>query len=75
MIWYCNFRNFVGFYFRMCEVLGKLNLKNDKITLSFIDVGKLGPHREFLTWQICLLPLFLKIKFSQKFPNLQYYCH
>ena len=27
----------------------------------------------FFTWEICLLSLFAKIKFSQKFMNLQYY--
>ena len=43
--------------------------RNDEITLSFTDVCKSGPGREFLTSQICLLTLFAKIRFSQKFPN------
>ena len=47
--------------------------RNDKITLSFTDVGKSGPHRDFSTWQICLLMLFAKIKFSRKFPNFTVY--
>ena len=42
-------------------------------SLPFIDVGKSCSSREFLTSQICLLPLFTKVKFSGKFLNLQYY--
>ena len=37
--------------------------------LSFTDVGKSCPSRKFFTWKICLLTLFMKIKFSQNFPN------
>ena len=44
----------------------------DKFTLSFADISKSRPCREFLTSQICVLTLFAKIKFSLKFPNLQY---
>ena len=33
-------------------------LANDEITLSFIDLGKSCPSREFLTSQICLSKLF-----------------
>ena len=43
-----------------------------KITLSFADIGKSRPCRELSTSQICVLTLFAKIKFSQKFSNLQY---
>ena len=43
-----------------------------EIFLSFTDIGKSCPGREILTWQICLLTLFAKLKFSRKFPNLQY---
>ena len=43
-------------------------------SLSLSDVGKSCSSSEFVTWQICLLTLFLKIKFSQKFPNSQYEC-
>ena len=43
-----------------------------EITLSFTDLSKSRPCREFLTSQICVLTLFAKIKFSQKFQNLQY---
>ena len=46
--------------------------RNGKITLSFIDIGKSCLSREFFTSLICLLMLFAKIKFSRKFPNLQY---
>ena len=52
-----------------------MNIKpsgNGKITLSFIDIGKSCLNREFLSSLICLLILFAKIKFSRKFPNLQY---
>ena len=45
---------------------------NGAITLSITDIGKSCPSREFLVSQICLLTLFAKIKFSRKFPNLQY---
>ena len=52
-----------------------MNLKssrNGEITLSFTDAGKSCPSREFLIWQICLLTLFSKIKFSRKYLNLQW---
>ena len=47
--------------------------RNGEITLSFTDIGKSCPSRKFLASQICLLTLFAKIKFSRKFPDLQYY--
>ena len=43
-----------------------------EITLSFTDIGESCPYCEFSKSQICVLTLFAKIKFSQKFPNLQY---
>ena len=46
--------------------------RNDKITLLFTDIRISCPSREFLMSQICLLMLFAKMKFSQKFPDLQY---
>ena len=46
--------------------------RNSKSPLSFIDIGKPCLIGEFFTSQICLLMLFAKIKFSRKFPNLQY---
>ena len=46
--------------------------RNREITLSITDIGKSCPFREFLTSQIRLLTLFAKIKFSQKFRDLQY---
>ena len=49
-------------------------LRNGKITLSFIDIGKSCLSCDFFTSLICLLMLFTKIKFPRKFPNLQYHC-
>ena len=46
--------------------------QNGKITLSFIDIGKLCLSREFFKSLICILMLFAKINFSRKFLNLQY---
>ena len=43
-----------------------------EIFLSFTDISKSRPCCEFLTLQICVLTLFVKIKYSLKFPNLQY---
>ena len=40
--------------------------------MSFTDICKSWPTCEFLSSQICVLTLFAKIKFSRKFPNLQY---
>ena len=47
-------------------------LGDGEITLSFTDIGKSSHSREFLTSQICVLTLFAKIKFSQKFLNVHY---
>ena len=46
-------------------------LHNAEITKPFTDISKSCPSREFLASQICLLTLFAKIKFSEKFPVLQ----
>ena len=46
--------------------------RNAEITLSFTNIRTSWPSREFLASQICLLTLFAKIKFSRKFPDLQY---
>ena len=48
------------------------SLRNGKITLSTTDIGKSYPSSETFQSQVCLLTLFAKIKFSLKFPNLQY---
>ena len=40
--------------------------------MSFTDKGKSCPVHDFFTSQMCLLTLFAKIKFSRKFPNLQF---
>ena len=41
--------------------------KNGKIPLPLTDVDKSCPSLNFLMWQICLLMLFAKIKFSKHF--------
>ena len=61
-------RNFAYAKFRE-----KKTSRNGKITLSFINVGKFCRSCEFFTSLMCLLMLFAKIKFSRKFPNLQYF--
>ena len=43
-----------------------------KSLCHFNNIGKSYPSRKFQTLQICLLTLFAKIKFSRKFPDLQY---
>ena len=45
---------------------------NGKITLSFTVICISCPSHKFLTSQICLLMLFVKIKFSRTFLNSQY---
>ena len=71
---YCKFGHFCeGFIFAKLRSFVKTNpLKNGENTLSFTDIGTSCPSHEFLTWQICLLALLAKIKFSRKFLNLQY---
>ena len=44
-------------------------LGNGKITLLLTDRGKSCLSRGLMISKICLLILFTKIKFSQKFPN------
>ena len=48
-----------GFYFR--ETFVKLKPSRNK-SLSFTDIGKSCPSREYLTWQVCLLTLFAKLE-------------
>ena len=73
---YCkkNSEIFARFYFRetsqICEFPRKQNPREKARSLSFNDIGK--SCREYLTSQIYLFTLFAKIKFSRKFPNLQY---
>ena len=45
---------------------------NAEITLSFTEMGKSCHSPDFLLSQICILTLFAKIRFSRKFPDLQY---
>ena len=56
----------------LARVLITKSSRNGEITLSFINMAKSCRSHEFLMSQICLLTHFAKIKFSQKFPNLQY---
>ena len=77
---YCKFGNFrEDFIFaklRICDMRSFVKIKpsrDDKITLSFIGIGKSCLNREVFTSLICLLMLFAKIKLSRKFPNLQYF--
>ena len=46
--------------------------RNAEMTILFTDIFKSCPSRKFLASQICLLMLFAKIKYSRKFPDLQY---
>ena len=64
-----SLRNFAYAKFRENKTLAQWR---DPSSLPFTDMGKSCHSREFFTSQICLLTLFAKIKFSRKFPNLQY---
>ena len=67
-----NSENFAKVYLKRSFVKIKPSRIGD-ITLSFTDIGKSCPVREFyIAFLMCLLTLFAKIKFSRKFPNLQY---
>ena len=56
---YCKLGNFgEGFILaKLCFVKIK-SLQNGEITLSFTNISKSYPRREFLTSQICLLTLY-----------------
>ena len=60
-------RNFAYAKFRENKTFAKINPHEMAKPLSFTDVGKSCPTREFLTSQICILMLFAKIEFSRKF--------
>ena len=60
-----------NFAFVKCRESKIREMVNLEITLSFTDVDKSDPNRDFFMWQICLSALFAKIKFLRKFPNLQ----
>ena len=47
--------------------------RNGEIILLFTDKGASSPSRSSLVSQIWLLTLFTKMKFSRKFPDLQYF--
>ena len=46
--------------------------ENREIAVSFTDAYKACLNREFLAWQLCLLTLFAKFKFSRKILNLHF---
>ena len=61
---------FARFYFRETSLRCFVQIKPsqvDEITLSFTDIGKSRPCREFLTSQIYVITLFAKIEYSQNF--------
>ena len=62
---YCRFGNFRE-GFKKIE-----SSQNGEITLLFVNMAKSCLSHDFLMLQICLLTLYAKIKFLQKFPNLQ----
>ena len=69
-------QKFSWFYFQetshMLSFLKIKSTRNVETTLSFTDKEKSCQGPYFVNVQICLLTLFAKIKFLQKFPNLQY---
>ena len=67
-----NFRE--GFIFAKLRSFVKMKTSRFRaITLLFTDIGNPYHSRDFSPSQICLLSLFANIKFSRKFPNLQWY--
>ena len=46
-----------------------------EITLPTTDIGESYHSRENFQSKVCLLTLFVKLKFSRKFPDLQYIHH
>ena len=68
---YCNSEIFARVLLSCVWSFAKIKPSlNGENSLSFTDVGKSCQSLGFLTWLI--LMLFVKIKFSRKFPNLQY---
>ena len=73
-----NLEIFVSFIFAKLKASHKRNIvkikssQNGEITLLTTDIGQSNPSREIFRSQVCLLTLFAKIKFMQKFPDLQY---
>ena len=51
------------------ELFARVLFHTPEITLAFTGVSKSCPSRVFLTsrWQMCILTLFTKVKFSRKF--------
>ena len=74
MIKYCKFENICkDFIFTNMRSFAKIKSSpNVEIILLFTDIGKSRPSLDFLLSQIRILTQFTKIKFSRKFPDLQY---
>ena len=71
-ILYCKFRNFcVSFIYRKPRENQTLAKWHDNSVVYRYYVKSCSSCENFMS-QICLLTLFVKIKFSQKFLNLQY---
>ena len=68
----CVFVTFQYGVFPMGSFMKIIPSRYGKISLLLTDEGKSCPSRKFLTWQICLLKLYMEIKFSQKFPITAY---
>ena len=71
-VYYCKFRYFARVLFSRNFAYKIKSSRNGEITQSFTVIGKSCLSREFLAWQICLIKLVGKIKFSRKFPDLQF---
>ena len=68
---YCKFGNFhEGFILR--SFVKMKSSGNREITLSITDIVKSCPNSECFNVANLSLTLFAKIKFSRKFPDLQY---
>ena len=68
----CTKSGKIGIFARFGSFVRMKPSRNGEITLSFTDVGKSCPSREFLTWHLCILTLFAKKKILAKFPDSQY---
>ena len=65
---YCKFGNFLEYF-----IFAKIKPLEIAKSLSFIDIGKSCPSREFSTSQICILKVFAKLKFSIEIESFRIY--